>query len=48
MFNSISYANGKGALFVAAAGNEASSAPIYPAYYAQHGLNNVIAVAATE
>lgn len=40
--NAVDYAWNKGAVVVAAAGNNASSAPFYPAYY-----SNVIAVAAT-
>jgi thermitase len=40
--SAVNYAWSKGAVVVAAAGNSASSAPFYPAYY-----SNVIAVAAT-
>jgi len=42
MESAVDYAWSKGAVVVAAAGNSASSAPFYPAYYA-----NAIAVAAT-
>lgn len=41
--NSVNFATGKGAVLVAAAGNEDTSIPIYPAAYP-----NVIAVAATD
>ncbi|MFC0189347.1 S8 family peptidase [Fictibacillus aquaticus] len=41
--NAINYAVSKGAVVVAAAGNESTSAPSYPAYY-----SNTIAVAATD
>ncbi|TCS96677.1 S8 family peptidase [Hazenella coriacea] len=41
--NAVDYAWNKGAVVVAAAGNESTSAPSYPAYY-----NNAIAVASTD
>ena len=41
LLDAINYGASKGMLFVAAAGNNASSTPFYPAYY-----TNVIAVAA--
>ncbi|MFC7373182.1 S8 family peptidase [Fictibacillus iocasae] len=41
--NAVNYAVSKGAVVVAAAGNESTSAPSYPAYY-----SNTIAVAATD
>ena len=41
--NAVNYAWGKGVVVVAAAGNEETNTPLYPAYY-----GNVIAVAATD
>ncbi|HWP60966.1 MAG TPA: S8 family serine peptidase [Candidatus Acidoferrales bacterium] len=41
--NAVNYAWNKGAVIVAAAGNESASAPLYPA-----ALNNVVAVSATD
>ena len=41
--NAVNYAWGKGVVIVAAAGNDGTTTPLYPAYY-----TNVIAVAATD
>ncbi len=47
LYNAISYANSKGHLFVAAAGNDAANSDTNPGYPAAFNLSNIVAVAAT-
>jgi len=47
-FNAISYANTKGVLFIAAAGNEGVNNDLTPLYPASYNLPNIISVAATD
>ena len=48
LYNAVSYARAKGALFVAAAGNEAQNSDIAPFYPAGFTLDNIISVAASD
>ncbi|MCK5553514.1 MAG: S8 family serine peptidase [Deltaproteobacteria bacterium] len=48
LYDAISYANNRGCLFVAAAGNSSDDNDINPFYPASYDLPNIISVAATE
>jgi subtilisin family serine protease len=48
IYDAVSYANDQGAVFVAAAGNDASNNDLLPQYPASYDLPNVISVAATD
>jgi subtilisin family serine protease len=48
LYDAIEYANEKGVLFVAAAGNDGVNTDIYPDYPASFDLPNIISVAASD